>query len=88
MGIEKGLTHGPEEMSELKDIVLNKKFNPVNRILTPWTIHLPEINLLAIKGLTWIGLWSHDMFAKSFWFFSVNCFFPIRLFFTLNIKYL
>ncbi len=27
MGIEKGLTHGPNEMSELKDIVLNKKFN-------------------------------------------------------------
>ena len=27
MGIEKGLTHAPEEMNELKDIVLNKKFN-------------------------------------------------------------
>ena len=26
MGIEKGLTHGPEEMKELKDITLNKKF--------------------------------------------------------------
>ena len=26
MGIEKGLTHGPEEMNELKDITLNKKF--------------------------------------------------------------
>ena len=26
MGIEKGLTHAPEEMSELKDITLNKKF--------------------------------------------------------------
>ena len=26
MGIEKGLTHGPEEMSELKNIVLNNKF--------------------------------------------------------------
>ena len=26
MGIEKGLTHCKEEMSELKDIVLNKKF--------------------------------------------------------------
>ena len=26
MGIEKGLTHGPKEMLELKDIVLNKKF--------------------------------------------------------------
>ena len=26
MGIEKGLTHAPEEMKELKDIVLNKKF--------------------------------------------------------------
>ena len=26
MGIEKGLTHGPKEMSELKKIVLNKKF--------------------------------------------------------------
>ena len=25
MGIEKGLTHGPKEMLELKDIVLNKK---------------------------------------------------------------
>ena len=27
MGIKKGLTHAPEEMSELKDITLNKKFN-------------------------------------------------------------
>ena len=27
MGIEKGLTHCKEEMSELKDIVLNKKFS-------------------------------------------------------------
>lgn len=27
MGIDKGLTHGPDEMSELKDIVLNEKFN-------------------------------------------------------------
>ncbi len=26
MGIEKGLTHAPEEMNELKDIVLNRKF--------------------------------------------------------------
>jgi len=26
MGIEKGLTHTPEEMKELKDITLNKKF--------------------------------------------------------------
>ena len=26
MGIEKGLTHCKDEMSELKDIVLNKKF--------------------------------------------------------------
>jgi len=26
MGIKKGLTHAPEEMSELKDITLNKKF--------------------------------------------------------------
>ena len=26
MGIEKGLTHAPEEMKELKDITLNKKF--------------------------------------------------------------
>ena len=26
MGIEKGLTHAPEEMEELKDITLNKKF--------------------------------------------------------------
>ena len=26
MGIEKGLTHAPEEMSELKEITLNKKF--------------------------------------------------------------
>ncbi len=26
MGIEKGLTHAPEEMNELKDIVLNQKF--------------------------------------------------------------
>jgi len=26
MGIQKGLTHAPEEMSELKDITLNKKF--------------------------------------------------------------
>ena len=26
MGIKKGLTHAPEEMKELKDIVLNKKF--------------------------------------------------------------
>ena len=27
MGIKKGLTHAPEEMSELKDITLNNKFN-------------------------------------------------------------
>ena len=27
MGIKKGLTHGPQEMSELKEIVLNEKFN-------------------------------------------------------------
>ena len=26
MGIEKGLTHGPEEMEELKNITLNEKF--------------------------------------------------------------
>ena len=26
MGIQKGLTHGPDEMNELKNIVLNKKF--------------------------------------------------------------
>ena len=26
MGIQKGLTHGPEEMANLKDITLNKKF--------------------------------------------------------------
>ena len=26
MGIKKGLTHAPEEMSELKDITLNKRF--------------------------------------------------------------
>jgi phosphomannomutase/phosphoglucomutase len=26
MGIEKGLTHAPDEMNELKDIVLNQKF--------------------------------------------------------------
>ena len=29
MGIKKGLTHAPEEMSELKEITLNKKF--INR---------------------------------------------------------
>ena len=27
MGIKKGLTHNPEEMKELKEITLNKKFN-------------------------------------------------------------
>ena len=27
MGIQKGLTHGPEEMQELKEITLNKKFS-------------------------------------------------------------
>ena len=27
MGIKKGLTHAPEEMKELKDITLNKKFS-------------------------------------------------------------
>ena len=27
MGIQKGLTHAPDEMKELKDITLNKKFN-------------------------------------------------------------
>ena len=27
MGIKKGLTHAPEEMSELKDITLNNRFN-------------------------------------------------------------
>jgi len=27
MGIQKGLTHGPEEMANLKDITLNKKFS-------------------------------------------------------------
>ena len=26
MGIKKGLTHAPEEMNELKEITLNKKF--------------------------------------------------------------
>ena len=26
MGIKKGLTHAPDEMKELKDITLNKKF--------------------------------------------------------------
>ena len=26
MGIKKGLTHAPEEMKELKEITLNKKF--------------------------------------------------------------
>ena len=26
MGIKKGLTHAPEEMSELKEITLNQKF--------------------------------------------------------------
>jgi phosphomannomutase/phosphoglucomutase len=26
MGIKKGLTHAPEEMGELKEITLNKKF--------------------------------------------------------------
>ena len=26
MGIQKGLTHAPEEMKELKDITLNKRF--------------------------------------------------------------
>ena len=26
MGIEKGLTHAPEEMNELKEITLNKHF--------------------------------------------------------------
>jgi phosphomannomutase/phosphoglucomutase len=30
MGIKKGLTHGPEEMKELKDITLNKKFTKGN----------------------------------------------------------
>ena len=30
MGIEKGLTHSPEEMNELKKIVLEKKFNKGN----------------------------------------------------------
>jgi len=30
MGIKKGLTHGPEEMNELKDITLNKKFTEGN----------------------------------------------------------
>ena len=28
MGIKKGLTHTPEEMSELKDLTLNKKNSP------------------------------------------------------------
>ena len=32
MGIEKGLTHCKEEMSELKDIVLNKKFINTQKI--------------------------------------------------------
>ena len=27
MGIQKGLTHAPEEMKELKDITLNEKFS-------------------------------------------------------------
>ena len=30
MGIKKGLTHGPEEMNELKDITLNEKFTEGN----------------------------------------------------------
>jgi len=30
MGIQKGLTHGPEEMKELKEITLNKKFTVGN----------------------------------------------------------
>ena len=30
MGIKKGLTHAPEEMSELKDITLNNKFKSGN----------------------------------------------------------
>ena len=32
MGIQKGLTHAPEEMEELKDITLNKKFIKGNGI--------------------------------------------------------
>ena len=30
MGIKKGLTHGPEEMQELKDITLNERFTEGN----------------------------------------------------------
>ena len=33
MGIEKGLTHSPTEMNELKKIVLEKKFINWKRIL-------------------------------------------------------
>ena len=32
MGIQKGLTHAPEEMKELKDITLNKKFIKVKEM--------------------------------------------------------
>ena len=40
MGIKKGLTHAPEEMSELKDITLNKKFVNGKGVLTVSYTHL------------------------------------------------
>ena len=36
MGIDKGLTHGPDEMSELKDIVLNENLIMIKEIVKNW----------------------------------------------------
>ena len=51
MGIEKALTHAPEEMAELKDIVLNQKFT------------LDQGSYKEIKGFK--EVYANDLISKN-----------------------
>ena len=63
MGIKKGLTHAPEEMSELKDITLNNKFKSGKGKFI-------EIENFQISGFVSRFF---QVCAYIFWIFSVVC---------------
>ena len=74
MGIKKGLTHAPEEMSELKDIVLNNKFKSgkgnlkkINNFKNVYTQDLIKNNKInkKIKAVVACGNGTAGIFAPD-----------------------
>ncbi len=74
MGIKKGLTHAPEEMSELKDITLNKKFvngkgsiKKINNFKKIYSNDLIEKNKISkkIKAVVACGNGTAGVFAPE-----------------------